>query len=233
MDDQPFQTAEHKFRETADADLEALAVARHATAALAGAVAGTQIEPAGDPAPPAWYLRSAILNLSVVALRSARGCMILVSSGYEPEAQGLKRRVSEIHSYVSAVLDDTSGQRARQWLEGPPFKPRKIVGKFGDLSLFDLYSEATHANADAITSWLTVPMPEVHEAHIGLIVVPHRRPEFSNAMLVELSHEVRDFANIMAKSQGRTVPRLADLDSEIIAARDRWWGAGEDFPEDP
>lgn len=222
--EEQFSRTEEELRHAADAELEPLSVARHATKALASAVNGTSIPVAPEPAPPDWYLRAAILNLCLIALRSARGCLVLIASGYEPEAQGLKRRVSEVYARMGAVVDDTSGQHARQWLEGaPPSTPRKITGKFGSLELFDLYSQSEHADARGITSWLAIPMPEIHEHHRGLIFVPHRRPEFANAMLVELAHEVRDLAQIMARSRGLSVPDLGILDAEIRAARERWY----------
>jgi CubicO group peptidase (beta-lactamase class C family) len=121
------------------------------------------------------------------------------------------------------VIADTSGQHARDWLEGNgPSTPRKVAAKFGHLGLFDMYSWSDHADARGIVSWLAVPQPEVHEHHKGLIVTPHRRPDFSNGMLVEIAMEVRDMAVVLARSRGGEIGNVGDLDRDIDAARERW-----------
>jgi hypothetical protein len=58
----------------------------------------------------------------------------VISFGYEPEAHGLKRRLSEASARLGAVINDPSGEHARQWLAGRgPSTPQRIVGKFGSL----------------------------------------------------------------------------------------------------
>ena len=216
-----YSRQETALRESADQDLGAFAVTRAATGKLAEAIDGAFIPLAPEPAPPEWYLRAAILNLCVVGLRSSRACMSLIACGYEPEAQGLKRRVMEVCARIGAVLEDESGEHARLWLEGkPPSTPRKIAGKFTSLALFDLYSESAHVDGRRVLGWLAVPMPEVGPHHKGLITTPERRPAHAKVMLVELAHECRDLAVIMARSRGVGTD-LTELDDEIVAARDR------------
>src|SRR5512132_3963667 len=103
--DRELSEIEERMRSTADDKLEALVVARQAVDALANAVGGAVVEPASEPLPGEWYQRAAILNLGVIGVRSARGCMTLIASGYEPEAQGLKRRMSEVCARIGAVTD--------------------------------------------------------------------------------------------------------------------------------
>ena len=207
-------------------------MARRATAALALAIDGAEFANAPEPAPPEYYLKSAVLNLSVVGLRAARGCMQLVRAGYEPEALGLKRKLLEVHARIAAVVKDTSGEHARQWRHGPgPGTPRKLATKHADQGLFDLYSRADHADARAVWAWTAVPMPEVAEHHKGLIVYPDRDAGFSNAMLVEVAHEARDLAVVMAKSRGQAVDGLHALDAQLAAARERWYSGSEASPE--
>ena len=54
-----------------------------------------------------------------------------------------------------------SGQHAKQWLEGKgPSTPPKIVGKFGNATLWDVYSMSAHADVRGVHQWLSVLMPE-------------------------------------------------------------------------
>lgn len=223
MSDHRFREAERHLLESADSDLDALVVARAATAALESGLAGATVEMAPEPAPPSWYVRAALLSLAVIVMRSARACMLVVSVGYEPEAHGLKRRLSEAHARAMAFVDDRSGQHARDWLEGKgPSTPRRVTGKYGSQQLFDLYSWNAHVEARGLISWLAVPLPGAPEHHKGLIVEPHRRVEFANGMLVEVAMEVRDTASVLARSRGGAIGNLGELDAQIDAARRRW-----------
>ena len=93
----------------------------------------------------------------------------------------MKRRLSEIHARAQAVADDKSGVHARQWLEGVgPSTPRNITAKYGRLDLFDTYSASEHADARGMHWWLMVPTEGTQR---GVLVQPHRRPPFGNAIL--------------------------------------------------
>jgi hypothetical protein len=46
--------------------------------------------------------------------------------------------------------------------------------------------------------------------------------EFANAVLVELAHECRDLALIMATSRGMDLD-LEEIDAQIIEMRNRWY----------
>jgi hypothetical protein len=73
--------------------------------------------------------------------------------------------VSEAHARLSAIIEDTSGQYARQWLDGQgPSTPRKVAGKHGNLEVFDMYSESAHATMSGLLSWVAVELPDGRKA---------------------------------------------------------------------
>src|SRR5215203_2353276 len=113
-------------------------------------------------------IQPAILNLCVLALRSARPAGAVIRSGYEAEALGLMRRAHQATARVGDVSADDGGQHAREWLEGRgPSTPRRIAGKFGNLAFFDMYSESTHASMTGLLQWVACRTPgrSAHDAN--------------------------------------------------------------------
>jgi hypothetical protein len=200
-------------------------VFHRATATLAVVLEGTDVPFHPDPAPAEIQMKSAVLNLSALALRTARAAGVVICSGYEPEAQGLKRRLSEAYARLGAVVNDESGEHARRWIAGEgPSTPRKIAGKFGNLALFDLYSDSAHATMSGLLNWVAVAMPDGRRA---MPISPLREPAFADPMLVEIALECRDFAKIAGVTFERDVPGLDRLDAELLAA-----GGGYYAPEE-
>jgi len=231
-----FDDLEARRRADAVGRLPVLELARRATDVLAGAIEGASIPPAPDPAPSSYYRRSATMLLAVIGLRTARACILVVESGYWPEAQALKRRLSEVHARAQAVGTDESGQHARQWLEGKgPSTPPKIVGKFGSAELWKVYSWGAHADAQSVHQWLSVPLPATGDAHQGIVVTPEHHERLSNAMLVEVATECRDIAASQAVARSRTrddvmrnLSVVTELDAVCDAAIARWYDRVED-----
>lgn len=216
--------AEAWLRATADQELGAFPIAESATQALALSIRGATIPPAADPPPPSYFMRSALLLLATMGLRTARAILVVVASGYEPEAHGLKRRLSEIHARAQAVVADDTGEHARQWLNGPPpSTPRKVAGKFGSMEIFDMYSVSEHADARGLHWWLMVPTEQ--EGQRGVLVQPHRRPRFSNAMLTEVAMECRDLIAVMEVVRDGKLVGLDELTCMIDEAIDEYYDA--------
>jgi hypothetical protein len=64
----------------------------------------------------------------VLAARSLRATMALLSVGYQAEALAFKRRLVELHARAQRITDPRSGaQRAREWLVGRDRKPSGVV----------------------------------------------------------------------------------------------------------
>lgn len=232
-----FDGAEAWLRATAPSQLEAIAIAKSATEALAVSLQGASIPEAPDPAPPSYYAKSALLLLCTLGLRTARAAILVIASGYEPEAHGLKRRLTEIHTRAQAIVDDTSGQHARQWLEGKgPSTPGKVAAKYGTVELWDTYSASTHADARGMHWWLLVPTDNGDQK--GVLVQPHRRPPFGNAILTEIAMETRDLVAVMQAVRGGRVEGLEQLTAVIDEAIDEYYAPpGEldmnEAPPDP
>jgi hypothetical protein len=221
---------EQRMSARARKELETLDIFDRATLTLASILEGLNVPFHDGPAPVEVYLRSAILNLGVIAMRTARALRSVVGVGYEPEAHGLKRRLSEAHSRVGAVVDDTSGEHARQWLTGRgPSTPHKIAGKFGSLAMFEIYSESTHATIGGLLAWVAVPMADGTRA---MPFAPNRNPAFANALLIEAAAECRDFAMIAAKAFDREALGLGQLDADLLRAHERSYVTDEPTPTD-
>lgn len=214
-----FDGAEAWLRATVSEELGAWQIAHDASEALSIALHGTTILPEAEPQRPSYFVRSALLLLATMGLRTARAALIVIASGYEPEAHGLKRRLSEIHARAQALALDKSGEHARQWLDGAaPSTPRKIAGRFGGMELFDIYSASAHADARGIHWWLMVPTEHDHR---GILVQPHRRPTLSNGMLTEVAMECRDLVAAMEVVRGGKLVGLEQLTARIdVAVRD-------------
>jgi hypothetical protein len=194
-----FDAAEQHLLAGADEDLAALEFARRILNVLAVLVEDVTIPNAPENAPPSFHVLSATVLLSVMALRTARACLLVVSAGYMPESAGLMRRLSEIHARVQAVAADRTGQHARDWLNGKgPSTPHKIVGKFGDARSWDLFSMSTHADADGVR--LFSRPPEAHkEDHSGQIhMTPQRDARISNALVIGIAAECGGIAHALA-----------------------------------
>lgn len=128
--------------------------------------------------------------------------MALVAVGYEPEALGLKRLLTEVHSRMKAILEDESGQHAREWLIGPaPSTPRRLVGKHADQEMFDLCSQSAHADAEGVKRWLLAPRGHRES---GILGAPDRWPSFISTVMVEFAFEVRDVAVGLASIRSLT-----------------------------
>ena len=199
-------------------ELEALEVFRRSTTTLGVVLEGLDI-PIQERSATV-DIQSAILNLCVLALRSARAAGVVIRSGYEAEALGLMRRVHEATARVGAVIADDGGQHAREWLEGRgPSTPRRIAGKFGNLAFFDMYSESTHASMTGLLQWVAVELPDGRRM---MPIAPMRESSIANTMLVGLAVECRDLAMIAGRTFEREVRGLKHLDADLLGAIERF-----------
>src|SRR4051794_31423245 len=86
------------MRASAREQLDMLGVFHRSTTTLGAVLEGVEVPLHERPAPPDVDLKSALLNLGVLALRTARAGGVLIRSGYELEANGLLRRIREAHA---------------------------------------------------------------------------------------------------------------------------------------
>ncbi|HST33500.1 MAG TPA: hypothetical protein VLJ80_08275 [Solirubrobacteraceae bacterium] len=96
------------------------------------------------------------------------------------------------------------------------------------MEVYDLYSESAHADIEGVKSWLLRPDAD---GQWGVVGSPERRPDFANAIMVEVALEVRDIAVALASIRGLQPPRLAALDRAINDAEDRYLEPEDDASE--
>lgn len=101
----------------------------------------------------------------------------------------------------------------------PPSTPRKITGEYGSLDLFDTYSASEYADARALHWWLMVPGEGRQR---GVLVLPHRRPPFGNAILTEIAMETRDLGALMGVVSEESIPGLEDRTAAVSTAVDQF-----------
>jgi hypothetical protein len=205
--------AEGAMRSSVWAELPAYHVANGASEALLWVIKRAGVEPVEDEKPPAGYWRAkALLYLGVIAVRTTRAAMAVIACGYEAETMGFKRTLMEVQSRGERVVNDESGEYARQWLQARAGKPARAVSGFAPDDLFEMLSHSSHADHRGVENFLAVSEPD---GSTRLLTVPERRPEVSNATLIIFASETRDVAVLIANERGLTIPHLAELDAAI------------------
>jgi hypothetical protein len=123
-----------------------------------------------------------------------------------------KRTLTEAHSRVRLVLQDASGEYARQWLQGRAGKPAKAVGAFSPDDFWAMLSHSSHADHRGIENFLAISQPD---GSTTLLLWPERRREVSNSTLAVFAGETRDIAVNLAQTRSLEIPNLAELDAAI------------------
>lgn len=195
------------------ADLEALALADHATAALAGVLASVPVPPSDSGAAASQH--NALWMMCIAGLRAARAAMAVIGRGYEDQAIGHARLIDELHNRAQKVREDSSGEYARQWLQGkPPGSGAKLAGQ----DFWELISGPVHADPRGILDWLAVSQDD---GTTSVVVGPERRPDVTNATLTYIASEIRDLACMLLKQVGRPLDGFTDLTKDLEEAFDK------------
>jgi hypothetical protein len=139
------------------------------------------VPPPGGGADPASLAtedaqRTAVLQLAMLGARCASTSMMLLGTGYAFEAGGPMRRLFETTSYSRAILDDLSGERARNWLQDK-YQPSlaSLMKKFGteaERQAVDptttSFNAASHANLRGLAALAAVgPNKKVTRLDVG------------------------------------------------------------------
>ena len=216
LGDGPFDQAERKLASTADADLPTIGVLRLATDRLGWVLQHAGFEATDEDPPPASYVRAkALLYMGTLAVRAGRAAIAVLRVGYEAEALPYKRVLMELHSRAQRVVDDHSGEYARQWLANRAGKPARSLRDVPD-GLWDVLSNSSHADARAVGNFLAVS----REDGTSLVVLPERRPALSNGTLAMMAGEIRDIAMILARENELDIPDGTGLDALVRWAFD-------------
>lgn len=122
----PFDHAEEKLVSTADTDLPTISVLRLASDRLGWVLQHAGFEGTDKDPPLASYVRAkALMYMGGLAVRAARAGIAVLRVGYEAEVLPYKRMLLELHSRAQRVVDDESGEYARQWLANRAGKPAR------------------------------------------------------------------------------------------------------------
>ncbi len=217
-----FASIEDRLRATADAELEVLSVATRAAGTLAHLLHAVQIPRIGSGS-PAHDLRLATqFQLAALGVRSARSVITLIVTGYEMEALGHKRRLSEATFHAEAVSGDHSGEYARSWLTGKAPSARRAFSKRGSVKTWDAYSWSAHAEARAVLM-ISTPPPwiGVRDTEREIMLTPQRNQAHANRLLAETAWESMFLAVGVVEAVGDSIA-LQDLGADIKAAMDKW-----------
>jgi hypothetical protein len=205
---------ETELQRTADGDLPALAIADEVSRLLVEVIQSISLPPQEELDSKDLRLQ-ALWFMAIIALRAMRAAMQALRSGYEDQAVGYQRLIDELHNRAKKVLEDSSGEYARQWLLGRGLgKGAKLAGR----DFWDLLSGPVHANARAIFDWLAVSEPD---GTTKVVIGPERRAPVANAALTYMASESRDLAVGLALEAGRSL-QLATLDAGLKASLDQW-----------
>lgn len=222
----PFDRAEEKLASTADTDLPTIDVLRLATDRLGWVLKHAGFEVTDKDPPPASYVRAkALMYTGVLAIRAARAGIAVLRVGYEAEVLPYKRMLMELHSRAQRVVDDESGEYARQWLANRAGKPARSLRDVPE-RLWDVLSYSSHADARAVENFLAVS----REDGTSLVVLPERRPDFSNGTLSVMAGEVRDIAVMIASEHELEIPNQTQLDALVRWAFENHLPEGQEDP---
>ena len=158
--------------------------------------------------------------MAIIALRALRAAIHVLSVGYEDQSVGFQRLIDELHNRAQKVRADSSGDYARQWLDGRSLgKGAKLAGQ----DFWEFLSGPVHGNVRAVLDWLAVSQDD---GSARVVIGPERRPEVANAALTYMASEGRDIASMLAVEAGIKVD-TRELDRRIQAAHDQY------IPDEP
>ena len=180
-----FASEEEALRASAPGSLEFLGLARRGVGFLADLLFKTPPPERTDEPTADFYRQIALFQLGALAVRSGLAVVTLVTHGYEPEAHGPKRRLSEAFTRGQSVIGDMSGEHARRWIEGRDAgSPARIAQKHGVSDAYRFLSQSSHADSAGIR-FISIPpgwiQSEPDESFISL--KPSRFPRHANPLL--------------------------------------------------
>ena len=218
-----FGEIESRLRGAADREFgDALELAERLVGYLADAGWHSEL-PAGKLSDASHARRAALLALSGIGVRTARALILLVRSGWEPEAHALKRRLSEVVWRARSVLDDHSGEAARQWLDGRGRSAAKLARDYGGDRPWNLFSSGAHADARSLRLSMTPPpWVDVPDSERALDVRPGRVFQHGEGLLLETAWESGMLLVGLAEAFGRPVQFAGGEMERLRLAREEY-----------
>lgn len=161
----------------------------------------------------------AISQLGVLAVRSASAAITLLISGYEVEASVHVRRLIECNLRGQAILHDSSGQHAHEWLQGRA-RPsaERLAQRYGNSEDLTLLSISAHADARGLA---LLHAPDLATDGIATVpLTPYRSATFIRALLYGVAYETGMLSAGLAEAFGFVIEIPPWISQELIAARD-------------
>lgn len=198
----PFSWIEREQRARADDLLSgALFGVNEATEALARTMAPLN-SPSIDPQSPSpeYWIKTVVLNMAAIGLRSARAAAILVEHGYAPESLAHARTLLEAVVQIRSVLANPEGDRARNLLVDEHRQrttPSGVARRMGANAEFDLLSRRVHVTPHAMRALHQDPD---ETARIPITVVPFHDVAQSASILFAIQGRLLELAALLAEA---------------------------------
>jgi hypothetical protein len=220
------------------AELEPMKAAHMATLVLADMLYGLHQPPELTDTPEGKQ-QTALGLLSAMMMRTARLCLLGVSSGYVPETLPLKRRVTEIAWRSELVLRDGSGEYASRWLYGPTPSVGKLPNKIGPdaREVWETYSIGTHADRRIVPA--SVLQDVNGKRQLDVHVTAKRDRDLAHLILIESALETHDQAAKVARYlKADPLPpdlarKLERVGREIAEQFAKWYPEGAAMQAEP
>ncbi len=173
------------------------------------------------PAPIAQQV--AISALAGITVRAVGSSMSLIACGYLPESAGPARRGLEAQLRARAILDDPSGQHARDWLTRPMQGWKKLADRYKTSKDLELFSIFAHADARSLTPLHAGPpggkgKAGVREVNVDLRA--NRDDHVASRMLYALAHETVGMCATLVEPFGVAVQIPPWISSELIRLKE-------------
>lgn len=134
----------------------------------------------------------AISSLAGITIRATGSAMALIATGYLPESAGPARRGLEAKLRARAILDDDSGQHAREWLTQRMSGWKKLANRYGDSEDLRILSVFAHADAQGLTPLHAGPPARVGDGEVREVNVdlrPNRNTKRASSILYALAYD--------------------------------------------
>lgn len=150
----------------------------------------------------------AMTGIAIRTLRAMRAALAVLSIGYEVEGGVYDRLLIELRGRLAQVTEDSSGEAARQWLEGQA--PTRINRLWANSTMRDLYaglSRAVHADSRAFGPLVE---PDLNTLFFG-----PRRTQMTRASLIAQSVVGYDVIAKLSQETGIVIDGVSELFVEI------------------
>ncbi len=150
--------------------------------------------------PPEFWVRTAVLHMTAIGIRSARAAATLIRGGYAPESLPQLRQLTEAVYHVRWVLADSNGNRARNWLRDDRSRTTtatKIARANGTQQLFDALGKRLHVTQQAASAF----RDDVDDTtRYPITVVPAHMVEESKALMFAISELLVQLADLLVEA---------------------------------